>query len=208
MKVIAALVAASALWVALVAQAAPTLITSNGDPALNGSTTIDFEAAPLGPFTSQSIGGVNFSAGGGTLYIENDFSGFFGSTGQYFANQDTLDPITMAFGAGGVTAFGFSWGAADQPWTLDLFDLGNTLIGSLAIPAQTDPYIGFIGADGNGMVIGSARLTMNLVNQPYDYFLLDDLEFVAAATVPEPVGLALIGLVLMLLASVCRRHRR
>lgn len=209
MKAIASLLAAlTVAMVAATAQAAPTLITSNADPALNGSTTINFETAPLGAFTSQTIGGVNFSAGGGALYIENDYAGSFGTTGQYFANQDTLDPVTLSFGAGGVTAFGFSWGAADQPWTLDLFDLGNNLIGSLGIAAQLDPYIGFIGADGNGAIIGSARLTMNLVDQPYDYFLLDDLEFVAASNpVPEPMSLALVGLGLLAGGAARRRQR-
>ncbi|WP_298626251.1 PEP-CTERM sorting domain-containing protein [uncultured Zoogloea sp.] len=182
------------LSVCCTAHAAPTLLTSAADSSLAGAATLDFNAEPLGSFTSRIFSGaVTFSAID-HLFVENTYAGLYAATGNYLSNQTNPNPTNIGFSAG-VSAFGFNWGAADQPWVLEVFDTASNLIGSFNIPAQTDPYAGFIGINGGGLTIGSARLT-NQSDYGYDYFLIDDFKFVSANqnNIPEPTSIALLGL--------------
>ena len=202
---ISRIIAIAAVATSMAAQAAPTLITSGANPALTGASLIDFESAAIGTFTSQTFSGVTFSAAPGSLYIESTYSGSYGASGRYLANRLTPDPMTISFGTA-VSAFAFNWGAADQPWTMELFDTSSALIATLSVPAQSDPYVGVIGADGAGQSIGSVRMTSNS-SYGYDYFLLDDFRFVNAQSngVPEPGSLLLAALALGALGAASRR---
>lgn len=203
---VAHFLAASAFAASMCAQAAPTLITSSADPSLSGSSLIDFESAAQGTFPSTTISGVTFSAAPGSLYIESIYSGQYAATGQYLANRETPEPVTISFGTA-VSAFGFNWGAADQPWTLELFDGSNNLLGTLNIAAQTDPYASFIGAASSSADIASVKLTA-LSSYGYDYFLLDNFQFVSGGSqVPEPGTLLLLGLAAAGFGAASRRKK-
>lgn len=172
------------LTMCFASQASATLITSATDPTLNGSTLIDFNSEALGGFTSRTFNGdVTFN---GSMNVETTYSGGYGSTGAYLGTPQG-GSFDIVF-ANVVSAFGFSWGAADKSWTMSLFDASNVLIDTLNIAAQTSPYVGFIGANGGGI----SRVSMTASS--FDYILLDDFQYVTTASVPAPTALTLIGL--------------
>lgn len=173
-------------------QAFSGLITSPIDSSLSGATVIDFNSEATGSFSSRTFNGeVTFSPTSGTMNIETTHSGGWGSSGAYLGS-----PSGQSFDidfTNVVSAFGFSWGAADQPWVMSLFDVSNTLLDTISILAQTSPHIGFIGADN----LGISKVTMTVSGSGYDYILLDDFQYVTGGSdgsVPEPASIALFGL--------------
>lgn len=185
--------AALFIGMASAVQAAPILITDANDSVLDGSTVIDFNSESQGSFDSRTFGDVTFSVvGSGDLFIDSTYSNLYGATGNYLANHSTPGPFRLDF-QNDVSAFGFSWGAADQPWTMELFNGSDDALGILNVSAQTSPYVGFVGGTDPLDAVSYAILTTQS-SYNYDYFIMDDFEYVTASAVPEPGTLALFGL--------------
>ena len=183
------------------ALAAP--ITSNTDPALLGATVIDFESQTIGTSIGYTIGDVTFSnAGTGSLRIDSyTTGGTFGTSGLELSTRDADGSFYIEF-ANPVSAFGMIWGAADGSWEMNILDSSNVLVEAISIPAQTTPYIGYIGASG----VDIARA--ELVGSYADWVKIDDFAYVnGSAPVPEPATLLLLGSGLAGLAFYRRKRK-
>lgn len=167
------------------------LITSSSDSSLSGATVIDFESQTLGSSSSYTIGDVTFSnAGTGTLEIADyTTGGLYGTSGLELSTRSANGSFNIDFSTS-VSAFGMIWGAADGSWNMNIFDDSNTLLESLFVPAQTSPYVGFIGADTTNIS------RVEFVGSYADWVKIDDFSYVTESTtsVPEPASLALLGL--------------
>lgn len=187
------------------------LITNPGDPALAGSTVIDFNGAATGNNTSYSFSGVTFSTTGGTLRIApfGEGGSSWNGSGQTLTTRDTtVSNFSINFSQA-VSAFGMDWGAANPNWRVDVFDASNELLGSEVFDGGTGGTGGsfreFYGVSVLG-AISRAELT-SLGGQ--DWVIVDNFQFVTASNdnrVPEPAGLALIGMALAA-AAVARKRR-
>lgn len=193
---IAAMAAAAALFIA--APASASLIVSAGDPALAGATLLDFNGEAAANQGTRTFGGeVTFTISLGTFNVGTAFNGAFGATGTSIYTPNGQN-FTIDF-ATEVSAFGFTWGAVDTPWTMQTFDSSNTPIETFAI--SSTPLVRFIGAAGAGI----SRVTMS--NPGYDFIVIDDFRYVAGtAAVPETPTLAVFGLGLAGLAFARRRR--
>jgi hypothetical protein len=182
------------------------IITNADDPALAGATVIDFETVPTGMYSTLSVSNVTFSTDNvGAFQITSSWNGFYGTQGNALANfSPTANPIRIDF-ASSVTAFGFSWGAADGSWTMQLFGTDNQLLESHFIPEQTSPYVGFIGA-------GNLNISHAVLTGSYDdLILIDNFKYVTAsqdAAVPEPATLAIWGFGAIGCAVAAYRRRK
>ncbi|GAA6186924.1 MULTISPECIES: PEP-CTERM sorting domain-containing protein [Alteromonadaceae] len=167
------------------------LITSSSDSSISGATVIDFESQTIGSSSSYTIGDVTFSnAGTGTLGIANyTTGGVYGTSGLELSTSAAVGSFNIDFSTS-VSAFGMIWGAADGYWNMNIFDDSSTLLESLFVPAQTSPYIGFIGANTTNIS------RVEFVGQYADWVKIDDFSYVteSATSVPEPTSIALLGL--------------
>jgi hypothetical protein len=181
-------------------------INAGDDPALVGSTVIDFNAEPEGEFASRTFGNFVTFSGVNPLYVESTFADQYGMVGSYLSNQFNGGAFTISFAAP-VSAFGFNWGAADQPWTMSLFGANNTLLETINIAAQTDPFAGLIG--GLNLSGITSVVFTDQSSYGFDYILLDNLQYVQAnvVDVPEPSSLLLLSLGLIGFVAVRRRQQ-
>jgi len=166
-----------------------TFITSSSDPALSGSSLIDFNSQAIGSYASLAIGDVTFS-GSGPVRVTSDFAGDYNSNGIHLDNdQGNTYTLNFSFNQP-VSAFGFNLGASDVgDWVLTAF-AGGTPLDSFLLPATWYSNSGdFFGIAGNG--ITSATLS----SSSYDYVLLDNFRYQTGGSepVPEPSTIFLLG---------------
>jgi hypothetical protein len=163
--------------------ASAALITSAGDPALSGSTLINFDSEPTENFTSKAIVGVTFSTAAGTLrnapYTEG---GVYGGSGQDLSTRDLASPEAFRIDFSiPVSAFGMVWGAADYDWTVRVFNSSGinietlTFCGSTVGCAAGTGYEKFYGATGADISYVTLETTSG------DWVKIDDFQFAAGA---------------------------
>lgn len=184
--------------------ASPIVAVNNA--ALIGSTVIDFNAEPEGEFASRTFGSFVTFTGVNPLYVESTFADQYGMVGSYLSNQFNGGAFTISFAAP-VSSFGFNWGAADQPWTMSLFGTNNTLLETINIAAQTDPFAGLIG--GLNLSGITSVVFTDQSSYGFDSILLDNLQYVQAnvVTVPEPSSFLLLAVGLIGFMVMVKRMR-
>ena len=139
-------------------EARASTITLASDPALFGSTLIDFDSEPTVNFVSRTISGVTFMAGpafGDLLQIyPYDTGGIsYGGTGQVLSTNAGPDAFSITF-ATPVSAFGMRWLGSTVDWNVSLYDASNTLIETLVWGAAPNPDPLFYGAKTNDNYVG------------------------------------------------------
>jgi hypothetical protein len=195
------------------AGAAP--ITLASDPALLGSTVIDFDSEPDASFISKTISGVTFTGVGGRLSIADYTSGgVYGGSGQDLETRDLVggdsrSAFRIDF-TNPVSAFGTVWGGANNDWTVRLFNSSNALIETMVFlggDGGQATYVEFYGASNTDI----KSVTFDIIAGSFgtDWVKLDNFQFVPIVSpqpVPEPATLLLLGSGLAVIAV--RRRRR
>jgi hypothetical protein len=188
---------------------AQTLISSITDPALFGSTLIDFESvAPNSAYNTLLVSTVTFGSNVNSgLSVDSVYAGQYNTQGQSLDNGATYSgnpnfTVTIDFSLP-VTAFGFNFGASDAPWTLNAFDGAGTLLATRTI----SPVFNSNNQDFFGLGVGSgpaiSHVTLALGGTSDDYIFIDNFRFVP---IPEPGTAALLATGVLGLA--CWRFRR
>ena len=208
-KIQRVLIAFSIVALGFTGSASATTFSGYGAPSSNaylaGGTVIDFESETLGAFTSLTIGGVTFSTTANEVgYINNDYAGNYNTTGKSLVNTYAANGFFNLFidFSSPVNAFGFNWGAADQPWVLTAYDSSSNFLDSYVLPATYGSNAGdYFGIAAAG--IKSATLQTEV---PGDYVFVDNFTY-SGRQVPEPSALLLLGSGLLGLA-LFRRMRK
>jgi PEP-CTERM motif len=194
-----------------VASAGATPITVASDPALLGSTVIDFDSEPDSSFLSKTISGVTFTAVAGLLSIADYTSGgIYGGSGKDLEASVSTSAFRIDF-ATPVSAFGTVWGGANEDWTVRLFDSGNVLLETMVFlggDGALATYIEFYGAQNTDI----KSVTFDIIPGFYgtDWVKLDNFQFVPSVVVdpqpvPEPATMLLLG---GGLAAIAARRRQ
>lgn len=197
-KIVQSTLVAAVLMLATVANAAP--ITSAADAALNNSVLIDFNALPNSNANSYTIGAVTFKSLTASNLSIQSYGNQYGTSGQSLGNPSAQN-FEAIFDTS-VSAFGISGGAYNNGWTFTAFDVNNNTIEILNL---NHPCCGgyYDGIAANGI----KRVTFSSFG---DYVAFDDFRFTesqAAAQVPEPGSLALLGLGFLGFAASRRKKK-
>src|ERR1035437_7561938 len=156
-----------------------TIITNANAPALTvpGVGVQTFTTTPQGNYLSLNLGAITFSGPSG-VRVENLYAGQYNAIGNYLNNNNGSNSmLTLTFGTP-IAAFGFNYGASDDPWTLSAYDAGNNLIASTIVAP--------IAGSSNGEFIGIASPTANIAYATFkdnggmwfpDWVLIDNVKY-------------------------------
>lgn len=177
------IVAATALVLATATgHALASPITSASDPALSGSTLVDFESETVGVYYAYqggyttTVGHVNFL--GPRVYVDANtaIAGNYNTTGaRYLTNGSATKVFSINFPSP-VSAFGFNFGASDITWTMTAYDAAGNVVETMAIPATRGSNSGnYFGLSAPG--IASVYLQQGAGLRLTDLVYLDNLRF-------------------------------
>jgi len=160
------------------------------DPALAGSTLVNFDSAPTGFFISMTIGDLTISGDsfGHRLFVNENLPGQTAqnSSGRFLSNPDQSSAFTFTF-ANPVSAFAFNRGAGQINWTLTAY-AGDTVVASSSVPGNGNSNAGqYYGLTGQG-------ITRVVLSDHGDVLIrIDNFAYVteSVAPVPEPATWAL-----------------
>lgn len=165
-----------------VSAASASPITSPADPALDGSTLVDFESETVGVYYAYqggyttTTGQVNFYAA--RLYLDASpaIAGLYNTTGRvYLTNGSPTKLLNINFPYP-VTAFGFNFGASDVTWTMTAYDANNAAIETVLIPRLAGSNAGeFFGIAASEIV--RVTLQQGAGMRAADVIFLDNLKF-------------------------------
>jgi hypothetical protein len=170
---------------------------------LGNVSTITFESAPLGSFSSLAVApGVTISGSnisGGNQSINNTFDAAFPSLDGYNSTPGGSNFVEMM---GGSLVFNFStptqfFGAflsGVQDFLQDTITFSDGTSQTINVPeAGTSPSVGelvFVGFTDAGRSITS--ITINAGTNAFDDIGVDDVRYQSASAVPEPGSIALV----------------
>ncbi len=201
-----------------------TAAAASFDAAASGLGTlhvIDFESAPVGPFTSLSLGsgvtltGVDLA---GNSSGQSVFDAPFATPDSAFGYNTTAAGANFAFLSGGSLTFTFDtpiqgFGAYLSGIQLagETVTYSNGATQTVEIPTISSG-IAFVGFTDAGTFITSVTVdTTSASSNLGDLVGLDDLRFVTAGqetAVPEPASLALLGIGLAGIRVIRRGRKR
>lgn len=177
--------------------AAPTVAAQTG--------TANFDTSAQGTYASVGSGNLTVSGIGGAIRVADDYPNRYNGRGAAYLDNDAGRTSGFRFDfATLVSAFAFNWGASDVTWTLSAFDATGHLLESVLAPITNGSNAGdFIGLANAG--IKYATLVSSSAGSQ-DWVFVDNVSF-AAAAVPEPASIALIGLGLAGVVALRRRRK-
>jgi hypothetical protein len=188
-------------------------ISGFGDPLLHPSLTggeqESFDAVATGSYSSYTSGALTISGLDGSFDIGPEYGGVFNNIGQSVYNGGDGIPSQFRFDfAGGVSAFGFNWGASDNFWELTMFAIGGTLLEQILLNQTFGSNAGdYFGATGENIAYATLVNT-RIGNDFNDWVFIDRITWVPAgsSSVPDSSStLALFSLSLGMMAAFRRR---
>jgi len=186
-------------WALAGSAPAQVIITNSADPIINGPgvVTVTFDTTPLGYYNpTLTVGAVTFGGTNGVL-VDNTYLSQYNTTSNYLNNASQSNVwMTFTF-ATPMTAFGFNYGATDDPWTLSAYDAGSNLLASATVPP--------IGASNAGEFIGLATTNASIAFATFvddggiwfpDWIAIDNFKYteVPWVTVSNPAPVVVISL--------------